>query len=293
MPSMPTPWFYLGALGRLVALPAPEPGIDNGIVKAAAQHVSLNAHTTEDVQGYRREWTLSMPFLDADDVAYLEACYLGVVAGPLRLVDPTRRNRLSTAAAATTASPTFAGGTTALRATSGAYVVDRSVPWPDVAYDALDGRAVTWRADDTAAWSLSGSGVLTLDDDVGVPVLPGETVTASVYVQTDGATATLEMVPRTAVGDREPVAGTSTGSARWTRLTATYSASDGVLAVVPRVATDATSGTIRIAAAQVETGDTATGWTLGTGCPAVLVTDLPARSPIYPLVSAELSLREV
>lgn len=75
-------------------------------------------------------------------------------------------------------------------------------------------------------------------------------------------------------------------------LTATLTPSAQTIAVYPRVRTT-TGATVRIAAAQLETGPAATPWLPGSGCPEVLITDLPEKSPIYPLTSATLSLVEV
>lgn len=291
----PKRWFYLGPLGRMVALPCPEPGLENTLTKVAARHQSLSARTTEDIRGFRRAWTIEIPWLTQDDVGYLESCFTGVVRGPLRLLDPTRRNRLSLAASATSLAPQWTDGTRAVTATSGVLLSVVDQMGPDVAYTSRDGAATVYRPDTTLLWQLTGTtGRVSLDPGLGVVVVPGETVTASVHVRAPaGALVALALVPRTSAGDGTPVAGTGAVADTWTRVSVTYTVPAGVHSVVPQVTTTATTGNVLIAAAQVEDNAEPGRWVPGTGCPHVLITELPARSPVYPLVSAALELQEV
>lgn len=292
-------WFYLGPVGRMVALPCPETGLDNTLEKVAARHVSLNAGTTEDIRGFRRKWTVEFPWLTADDVGYLEAVYTGAIRGPLRLIDPTRRNRLTLAASVSTPLPQWANGVRALVPTQGVAASVYDVAPPDVSYTSRDGRPITYRTDAPLRWTVPGpDDRLQLDPVIGVPVVPGETLTFSVYVRamTAGTTAdvALELVPHAGVAATQVGATQAVGD-QWERITYSWTPPADAGAVTPRIAVpDAPANTnVLVANAQVEANPTASAWVPGAGCPHVLITELPAKSPIYPLITAGMSLQEV
>src|ERR1051326_3589204 len=90
----PLTW-YLGPIGNLVQIPAPAKpaevphAIPGGVLEA------LGGAVTVDRTGYAaRSWRMEWPYLTEDNLTYLEAVGNGLVKGPLRLLDPMRRNRL-------------------------------------------------------------------------------------------------------------------------------------------------------------------------------------------------------
>ncbi|MFD1050774.1 hypothetical protein ACFQ1S_37215, partial [Kibdelosporangium lantanae] len=146
--------------------------------------------------------------------------------------------------------------------------------------------------------SYPAGAALVLDPGAGTPVTPGEMVTASVYLRSDAPgpnTVDLKIV----FYDPDDVPHRYTVSSRflsstWRReeLNSVIAVPDGMVAVRLQITAPASQAAFQIAAAQLETGPTATGWQPGGGAPSVLVDQLTTSSPRYGYLDCSLTLLE-
>lgn len=96
---MPSGW-YVGPVGALREIPAPLRGVEVARELLGAVTESLGGGRTLYRRGQPRSWPLSWPALSEDELTYLRAVGLGLVASPLRLLDPMVRNLLPVQVAA-------------------------------------------------------------------------------------------------------------------------------------------------------------------------------------------------
>ncbi|MFI9381239.1 hypothetical protein [Kutzneria sp. NPDC052558] len=275
--------FLLGPLGALRALPSPTLG--TAPVASAARlggvHRSLTGRVTVDRLAVRRTWTLAWPYLDDATRAYLDALYLGVVAGPLWLVDPMRVNRLPGHVAATGS---------ASRTTTGFTVTAGTVAWaagvPTVAEVPLAGGL---------SWSVPASGGA-LTADAVVPVAGGETVTASATLA-GTVPAALSVSSFTAAGAALRVDQGTTGppGTAGTRaaLTTTLPATAAYIRVGVSAAASSAGGPLTVSGWQAEAGLLPGGWQAGGGAAVVVVDSLSTTYPIPTAAEVALTLLEV
>lgn len=283
---------YLGPLGNLRKI-TPLTNIDLSPTRYGGVHTALSGRRTVDYLGARETYQLAWRMLPpAGELAWLEALYHRHVPGPLRLlIGPQRPNRLSRAVAALGYGGRDLAG---IDVTDG--VVAPSPLWPAEADPA--GVSLSWRG-----WN-SGDG-MAFGPDEPVPVLPGETVTASVWVRSAAADqvrlrAALLTAPTT-VGDTVTGAVTTLAPDTWTRLSVTTTPDvdapgHTIVAVLPALeatARVADTAELLVAAAQVEAGDTAGLWHLGGGAPLVAVDTLSTVSPWAPLTRPTMTLLEL
>lgn len=273
--------FHLGPVGALRALPSPSLGTgpDATAVRLGAVHRSLTGRVTIDRLAVRRTWALSWPYLDPTVHAFLDALHLGIVPGPLWLLDPQRANRLTLAVAAT-GSPERT--TTGFTATAGTLAWSAAVP------------VSTLPIAGGLSWAVPAAGGQLAHVDP-VPVLPGETVTASAWV-----TATVPVRLSVSLYDRTDALLTTvqsdpiTPGAGGTRLTLPLV--PGATAAFARLALTvpaSTATTLTTAAWQLEAAATASPWSPGGGAAVVAVDALTTAYPVPGTRATALTLLEV
>lgn len=303
--TSPTPWVYLGPLGRMVKIASPEADIDRSSEKFSSLSESLNGTGTEDTRGFRRTWEIETAYLYQNDLTYLQACFQNVITDPIRIIDPVNRNRLSTSTSAAGVSPAWSNGSKNWKATNGVVTEVTNTDTPVISYTSEDGRAVSYQTGRAIQWAATASGDLYAEAeyrsptvypiDMSVPVIPGEQITVSARVRRISGSGTVALVvfpvSQTGVTGTALLSSTTT-SASWVTLTYTYTVpASGVASVYLGIRVSA-AATVQATMLQLESGAVATTWALGQGCPVVLFRTLEEVSPVYPLVTASMELRE-
>lgn len=286
--------FYLGPLAALREIPAPADPMEVPPTLIGAVHESLSGAVSVDRVAMPRRWAMAWRVLPEDTLTYLAAVGLGLVAGPLRLLDPLVRNRLGRQVAT--------GGS--MRRS-----VDR--------WAAYDGSSIAWvpLSDPPAGIPVRGAVSWTLPDLSGteltvasgreastgrVPVLPGETVRVSGWARgTTGTGVALGADTWDAAGVSVTTEGalTALDATVWSPLSFTYPVpGDGSRpAVSPylRAPAGQPAATVQITGLQVCDATAPDVWTLGGGTPVVIATE---STDVYELVdkhSYSMVLREV
>lgn len=270
--------FHIGPLGRLRLLPSPSLGAgpDATATRLGVVHRSLGGRVTVDRFAVKRVWILSWPYLDADSHAFLDALHLGVLAGPVWLIDPQRRNRIHGRIAATGA---FHRSTNGFTATAGTLAWSATVP--DVGVPIAGG----------LAWTAAAGAALSQGDVV--PLVPGESITASAFVA-----ATVPISVRVELYDHAGTALPPLTSPENTPGTAgariTLTAPPNPVAVTARMSILAQSaGPVATAGWQLEHGTTATAWTPGGGAAEVAVDAFTTAYPLPDAHACALTLLEI
>jgi hypothetical protein len=297
------PMFYLGPLGRMVALASPDRDIDRNEEFVGQVHTSIDGSTTMDARGYRRQWDMTQAYLDQNDLSYLQVARTGELGLALRFYDPVNKNRLTASTSLCSTLSQYVGGRYNWAPTTGT-VTRITGDGPQLSYTALDYRSVAYTPGRYLQWSPAASGLLAAEiqyrsgttyTDTSAPLFPGETVTLSIYgKRTSGAgNFSVSLIPITGVNTFGTAVTSSTStSSSWTRLSVSYTVpGSGVIGAAVQVNSSA-AGTVAIAQAQLETGSSATGWVRGAGSGEVLIRDIGEVTPIYPLVTCSLSIRE-
>lgn len=275
---------YLGPLGGMVKIRPPLQGVGTTVKRYGGSHQAITGATTVDITGYRARYPMKWRWLSQAEMEWFEAIHLRHIPGPLRLLLGYKRNRLSRSAGSLGFGARDMAGVTLTAGSAG-----RSPLWPTDAPPA--GAGLSW-----SSWAVGNS--VQLDRTYPVPVLAGETITASIYVRASAADAVrLDLDHYGATG----YAGATTGTAvtltanTWQRLTLTVTPAADVWAVSPTVTVTgqvATNDTLVIAAAQVEAAAMASAWSLGGGAPAVSVDQMPTEAPRSGYTHPELILVE-
>lgn len=273
--------WYLGPPGDLRPLPVPDKDVRMDLVRYGGVHQALSGARTMDVTGHRSEYEFAWSYLDLDEAAWLEALHLGMVPGPLWLLNPLRRNRLSAQASAV--QPTEAG--------SLGVDVDGLWEW------APDGPPGTTMAGRSLRWTSYPVGaVLSFDPGAGTPVVPGEMITVSVYLRSDSpGPVELRVVyyDRDDVPQRQVVSDRPL-SATWRResLDSITPVPEGIVTARLQIAAPPTQAAFQIAGVQLESGAASTAWQVGGGAARVLVDQLTTSSPRYGYLDCSLTLLE-
>ncbi|MBP2479097.1 hypothetical protein JOF53_007969 [Crossiella equi] len=274
--------FYLGPLGALRELPSPSPDKppEASATRYGAVHRSLTGRPTIDRVAVRRTWVLSWPHLDADTAAFLDALHLGLVDGPLWLIDPQRPNRLPVQAAATGTGTRSPQGFTASSGTLRWVPLSSSVP--------LAG-GLRWDA-------TSQGGQLGADTEV--PVLPGEALTASAYVSS-GVSVRLVLTAHSAsgaqLGAAESAPTTPGPTMRRVTVTALPPAGAASVRLALLLAPGGPGGAVSTQAWQIETARPADAdvWTPGGGTAVVAVESVTTAYPLPGSYGTTVTLWEV
>lgn len=277
--------FYLGPVGGLVELPAPARGLDTSPVAPGGVLVGLDGTVHRHRTGrHRRTYPLAWEWLSGDQAAYIEAIELGLIKGPLRLLDPFRRNLASLQVS-----------------TGGSY--DRSI----AGWSAPEGGGIEWRTVATPPitnllgcirWTRTTTAAAQLAArDEQVPLITGQTVRISSWCR---ATAAIAVAIAT---DAHNVAGaitTATASpvtlstSAWTELSTTYVPPSDRVTLSPRwvIAAGQAAGTVEITAVQIGFSSEPTTWVPGTGVPTVVPVELRDSYPLLGRRAITLTLRE-
>jgi hypothetical protein len=273
--------WYIGPAGDLKQLVCPEISLSVSDVRYGGVHQAISGARIMDVTGTKQDITLAFTFLDESDYRWLQALQTRHIPGPHRLISPLRKNRLSVQAAALNAQASIRPGVK-LSAGSWDWVND----WPSAAGYGM--RSLRW-------FGRTASSTLKLDVVQGTPLFPLEQFTGSVYLKGDSAIAsgslTVDYYDRYGVflSSATPEAASVTTS--WARYTITRTAPANAATAVLGVTATATI-TMRVAAAQLEPGSSASAWDQGGGAPLVLVDQLPSTSPRFPLMNCSITLLE-
>jgi len=277
--------WYLGPLGNMRPLIVPEPDIEINEVRYGGVHQGLSGARIMDVTGYRAEYSFEFRHLDREEYLWLEALHTRLVPGPFYLLNPLKRNRLTQQASRLQRTEYSNSGLDF----DSPYTVERD--WPDEVR--VPGRSVRF-----ADWEGSEL-VITFDPTKPVPLLPGETMTGSVYMKADDEYQGVFIRVSWYTEDLEFISDQEIEvdcSPEWRRMWYTYhDAPTNAAAAKFKVVLgeyDEDNG-IYIAAPMLEAGVTwPSEWELGGGAPVVLLDQLPSVSHRYPLRNATLTLLE-
>lgn len=260
--------WYLGRVGSLVQIPAPaDPAeVTPDILGGVAQ--SLGGATTVDRTATPRSWKFQWPYLVESNLTYLEAIGFGLVKGPLRLVDPMRRNRLPAQ---------ISSGGSQRRDTTGWTQTGGSTPtWAAVTDPpgAVPVRGViSWQRTTTAAAALTTSNV-----HHRVPVVPAQQVRVSCWARGAAIQAAAGVDGWDSSGASTRTTGTAAtlNTTTWTQLTATLTpASDRVsLSPLLSVASGQAASTLQTTGWMLSAAAESTTWALGGGAPVVVASEL-------------------
>lgn len=255
--------YYLGPLGRLLAVQAPLEGFDNPINELGVLHTSLNGTQTKDVFGYKRTYTVPLDLLEPRAWSWFEMLFRSAVTPPYYLLDPRRRNRLGAAVSSTLS--TFTTKTVFVPSTGGtvAATLATATLLPSPGYK-------TQGPSSGIAWAVTTTPGTLLAEVNPLPCLPGETLCFSCYIQS--GTPTLEIVPyNAALVPQTPITGTTVVSGTPNRRYVTYAVpTSGIVAVKPQLRATA-AGSYNTLAWQLADGAAPEPWVIGDGVPRVLV----------------------
>jgi hypothetical protein len=279
-------YFWLGPLGYLQELPLlPVDGSS-----AASEELigvlltSLSGGATLDVFGLKRTWQLDWVCLTHADTAAVAAWFSGLTTAPLRLVDTRAGNRLSRDAAA-----------------AGSYSRDVPAHIPLAGSGSVGFVSVTdypspfaGLVDGGVAWSVPAAtaATLVLDGTTLLPLIPGEQITATVWLQGAGTAQVGAQFYDVTGATAGTALATSTALGIWAPYSVTFTPSAGQVAAALIVAAASGSGrTVSVGPALWHPSNT--DWVPGVGCPQVLPT---ARTTSYPGLANQdtgVTLREV
>jgi len=305
------PMFWLGPLGRLLPLACPEQNVANTVEAQQATNTSVSARNTVDLQGFRRQWTMTEAWLDSDEVSMFEAMFTGIMMPPHRIIDPLRKNRFRPSVSAPRLTSLWNGSADAWYVPSGQGLA-LSVPndtGPYIEYVSEgDLREVSWRPDYEIMWDSVGAGnrlypngALKADNLTAYksrvdPVLPGETITMSFWAHKTGTPnfnfflATVNSVMQYSLSGLAMTISSST----WQRYSLTYTApTDGSVVGVFPIFSALGDGVLNLGPAQLESGNVASQWETGYGAPEVVITQFATVSPRYPMTTASLTIQEL
>ena len=279
--------WYLGPLGDLRPLVCPEPNVRMPVVRYGGVHQGLSGARVMDVTGHRQEFEFVFEYLDQDEYVWLEALHARLVPGAYYLLNPLKRNRLTLQASNMIVAQFSKNG---VRVPTGASWGRRTL-YP-TAQIGMSGYSVfVWH------WTDSQPRV-TFDRGRPIPVLPNETVTASVYLNPsvpDETPVTLQLDWFDVNGDSlTPTVGASFNpSSGWNRYVLPNAAPpSGAVSCRFSIGLIDPDQAVYIAAPQVEAGPQATAWEMGGAALEVLPDQLETESPRFPLRNATLTLLE-
>lgn len=266
MSTTDTTW-YIGPSGGLVALPDLE-GATRSRDKIQAISRGATGARTINSTGYRRSWSLTVEGLTRHEQSLLHALDEGVVAGPIRLIDPLSVNIMKPRVASTFSSygsmPPFQPAILGVQVN----------PEPSDSTFPLSPRHRYFaRAENTSG---SASEVF-----IGPwsPILASTQYTFSMYMKPT-ATATITAYQKN-TSDVESVLTTATqaASASWVRFS--MSVTPGSTIKELRFSFSIANGQVQdVAGIQLERG-TLSDWVPGDGVPEVQITDMPETNPHY------------
>lgn len=286
---------YLGPMGRMVAIDVPTAGYKHDFVEYGSEHVPLSGQRTKDIVSLRHEFEIETDGLTPRALAWFRMLYTEAIPGPLYLRESAERNllraRISSSSSTISSLPgavdwTIPGGGDVVASVAATNLL---LPW------STPGEESTLAPARALSWVSTGSN-RTISDAQLIPVLPGEQLCFSAYIQS--GTPTLEIVPyNAALAPQTPVTGTVTVAGTPPRRYVPYTVpSNGTIVAVAVQLRLAVAGTTVTHAWQLE-HDTLTpkAWSIGLGVPRVMMTGNAAgsRHGIGPYTDASFSFKEV
>jgi len=280
---------YLGPMGRLVNLDIPDGGFTATLVEAGVEHAPLSGRITKDVFSRRREFTIGLDGLTPRALSWFELLYTDAITGPFYLIDTSRPDRLRARISSTGTAPLSHNAV----ATDWTNPGGGAVTYPAATVTLLPNDITLSPGPSKAVQWVPGAANV-FADSAQIPVVPGTPITFSCYVQ--AGTPTVEIVPlNTALVAGTPIAGTVVIAGTPPRRYVTYTPpSDGSVVAVQVQLRAGAAGTYTTTAWMLNTGALPVDWTLGTGVPRVLVTDMTAdRWRVGTYTASTLTLKEV
>lgn len=284
---MATTW-YLGSVGNMVAIPDPDGPADIGMELRGGVHQSLTGATTVDRVAVPRSWPLQWTRLDEDTVTYLELIGHGLVKGPLRLIDPMRRNRLPRRIAT---GGSLRRSVADFTQTGGSAPTWAAVTGPPATVPVRG--AISWQRTTTAAASLT-----TAAAGDRVPVIVGELIRVSCWVRNATTQAAVALDAWDSAGAAARTTGTATtlSVSTWTQLTVNYTVASGRVSLSPAlvVASGQAASTLHATGWQISMQSDPLTWTLGGGTPVVVASELSQGYALLdvPRLTWKMTLRE-
>jgi hypothetical protein len=273
--------FWLGPVGALRPLPSPSLGAgpEASSTRFGTVHRSLSGRPTVDRLGIKRTWTLTWPYLDPDTHAYLDALHLGLITGPVWLVDPQRVNQLGVQAAS-------AGS--ANHSTDGFTTTAGNLAWsPAIRTGAPVDGGISWSVP-AEGGRLEATGHVPVPDLL--PVVFSVFLAGTRPVRLTVTTENPSGIP-VSVLDSPPILPGSTG----TRTSLVVTPAPGVAAcrVAITAPPDTATTTIGTAAWQVQPGTLPSPWRPGGGAAVVIVESLRVAYPVPGSYATTATLLEV
>lgn len=278
---MADPIWMLGPSGDLRPLICPERDVDITPVRYGGIRQGLSGARNLDVTGHRMEYGFKWTYLDQLEYQWIEAMHLRHLKGPFRMLDPLKKNRLT---------PESSSGKLGKGTAQGAEMINgigsRVYDWP----------AGIFPGNQSTAWTNRSAsvGIIRFDKVKRTTVIPGETLTASVWLKSTVAQSiqlVLDWWDRTTqtTSSTTELAAVTTA---WTRFSITRTVPAGTHSAVFAFYFSNATPIVNFAAAQIEQGSVATDWELGGGAPIVLMDQLTAASPRFPYRDVEMNLLE-
>lgn len=294
----------MGAPGNMFALPVPEiGGYTETPVKFGAIHQGLTGARTLDNLGTRREWSMTWEDLDPSDCSALQGLYdqLRTDAGSVRLIQPYRKNLLTSVAASGGSVPAPRSSVTPFQTSNTSVVATRTLV-PRQSVDATYGLSPRLTFYTRVANGATGGqtcwpeGFPNNSAYSRIPVIPGRTYTLSAYVRAvagTGATMGLGVMREDGNLSSAPTQTPETIiDTVWTWVARSYTIPTGWHIAYPTFTLPASS-TIDVAAMQFEEGAGRTTWEHGSGAPIVAVTGLSFTDTWWPYRNATMSVIEL
>lgn len=279
-------YFWLGPLGYLQQLPLlPVDGSSDASEELIGVLLtSLTGGATLDVFGLKRTWQLDWVCLTHAETAVVAAWFQGLTTAALRLVDTRGGNRLSRDAASGGSYSRDVRAHT-LPVGSGTVAVAAVTDYPAPFAGVVDGGV---------AWVVPAATVATLflDGLAQIPLIPGEQITATVWLQGAGNVQVGAQFYDTVGAGAGTALATAAALGTWAPYSVTFTPAAGqVAAALIVVAASGSGRTVSVGPALWHPDNT--DWVPGVGCPQVLPT---ARKTAYPGLANQntgVTLREV
>lgn len=264
MSSTDTTW-YIGPSGGLVALPDLE-GATRSRDKIQNVSVGATGARTVNSTGFRRTWALTVEGLTRHEQGILHALDEGVIAGPIRLLDPLAVNLLPSRTASTFSSygvyAPFTGSMVGVQINGIA---------SDLTFPIAPRHRMFARAENT-----SGSAG-TVAVGPYTPVVASQLYTFSMYMKPTATTTITVKQKDTSDVVTTLTTGTQATSASWTRFSLAFTPGSTIKEVQILISI-ANAQVQDMAAPQLERG-TLTNWCPGDGVPVVQVLAMPEDNP--------------
>lgn len=268
------PSVYLGRPGALTTLPYPRGGIVPAYERSSFDFVTGSGqHRVSKLAEGSRVWDLVWNALQMDTYADIEAYDRGHNGtGPFALLDPSRINLLTANQSSATGVRKGTTGFTTSAANQGSLFSNTNATH---IHRAGGQRSLEWRFSVAPVTSPLVTLSTVYAPWYGIPVVPGQSYTFSVWVKPDGTidasiTVAAKISWRNTADAEVSVATTAdTAVGAWTRLVVTgvapVGAAFGSLRLVATGATITVGGSLFIDEMQFEQSTAVTDWVPGTG----------------------------